>query len=290
MAAYLATAVPWVAAATRVRATVRRPDPGRVSMTAGAVCVACRPALSGGLRFLPGLLPGRDCKDLSAARVHLKGRVQVGSLFFVASGCRVRGGDCLRRRRGMLLRYSTGSPLLFLGSVNIVSIALAGILAGIGILAPIPVDGLLRWRRARRTCGHLHGLWAALTRAVPDVVLPMPSVRSPLDRVELTSTRRRIEIADALGRIRVDERDAAVIQRSDDPPAALGQALRDASRWAPSGRVRGPVNMKLSRSTMRTADRFGLPEVGPCRVTSWNSPSYRERGSTVRRPQVPLQS
>ena len=96
----------------------------------------------------------------------------------------------------------------------------------------------------------------------------MPSVRSPLERVELTSTRRRIEIADALGRIRVDQRDAAVIQRSDDPPAALGQALRDTSRWAPSGST-GVIAAELlhARSTedellqiLIVAAAYGAPE------------------------------
>jgi len=151
----------------------------------------------------PGLLPGRDREDVSAARVHRRRRAKIGQAVLRCLRIRLRRGGCLRRRhRDAAAVQHRGGPLLFLGSVNTVAIVLAGVLAGIGILASIPVDGLLRWRRARRTCGHLHGPWAALTRAVPDVVLPMPSVRSPLERVELTSTRRRIEIADALSRIR----------------------------------------------------------------------------------------
>ena len=40
MAILIATVVLWVAAATRVVVTIRRPDPARISMTSAAVCVA----------------------------------------------------------------------------------------------------------------------------------------------------------------------------------------------------------------------------------------------------------
>lgn len=240
MAAYLATAVLWIAAATRVYATIRRPDPGRVSLTAGALCVALAftvlatasvfdaqfdwpngaeivqhllfaAAAYATLVFLLFLrrnaLPRREMimrsalalsvgvsmvalfavapvhdrsstnfaveygGNLSAllyravfdfylvycligiARICLRHAFTAGdgprsaSLFFVASGCAFAAVAAFAAGTGMLLRYSTGAPLLFLGSVNTVAIALAGILAGIGILAPIPADGLLRWRR-----------------------------------------------------------------------------------------------------------------------------------------------
>ena len=63
------------------------------------------------------------------------------------------------------------------------------------------------------------------------------------------------------------ERDAAVIQSSDNPPAALGQALRDASRWAPSGST-GVIAAELlhARSTedelqqiLTAAAAYGTP-------------------------------
>ena len=228
MAAYLATAVLWIAAATRVYATIRRPDPGRVSLTAGALCVALAftvlatasvfdaqfdwpngaeivqhllfaAAAYATLVFLLFLrrnaLPRREMimqstlalsvgvsmvalfavapvhdrsstnfaveygGSLSAllyravfdfylvycligiARMCLRHAFTAGdgprsaSLFFVASGCAFAAVAAFAAGTGMLLRYSTGAPLLFLGSVNTVAIALAGILAGIGILA-----------------------------------------------------------------------------------------------------------------------------------------------------------
>ena len=46
---------------------------------------------------------------------------------------------------------------------------------------------------------------------------------------------RRNEIADALSRIRVDDRHATMIRQSEDPPAALGRVLKDASSWGTSG-------------------------------------------------------
>ena len=134
----------------------------------------------------------------------------------------------------MLLLYN-GSGLQLLRSLNTVAIVLAGLLAGIGVLLPIPVDAFLRWRRARTTCQSLGSLWSGLTNAVPDVVLPIEPGPSPLVQVELASARRRIEIADALSRIRVNQSEAEAIQRSNNPPAALGRVLRDPSAWATSG-------------------------------------------------------
>src|SRR6478752_7195689 len=135
----------------------------------------------------------------------------------------------------MTVLYSTGHDATWLGTINTVAVAAAAILAAAGVLATNPVEGFLRWRRARRTCAHLADLWAGLTSVVPDVVLPMPTTRSPVSQAELASTRRRIEIADALHRIRINGSAAAAIRRSSDPSAALGRTLRDPSTWAATG-------------------------------------------------------
>ena len=135
----------------------------------------------------------------------------------------------------MTVRYGTGHEAKWLGIINAVAVAAAAILAGAGVLATVPVEAFLRWRRAHRTCAHLAGLWAGLTRAVPDVVLPVPPMRSPVSQAELASTRRRIEIADALHRIRINGSDAVAIRHSSNPSAALGRTLRDPSTWAVAG-------------------------------------------------------
>jgi uncharacterized membrane protein len=134
----------------------------------------------------------------------------------------------------MIVRY-TGQNTTWLGTINTVAVAGAAILAAVGILSTSPVESFLRWRRAHRTCAHLAQLWAGLTSVVPDVVLPMPATRSPVSQAELASTRRRIEIADALHRIRINVSDAAAIRQSSDPSAALGRTLRDPSTWAVTG-------------------------------------------------------
>ena len=134
----------------------------------------------------------------------------------------------------MTVRYTGHNPT-WLGTINTVAVAGAAILAAAGVLSTNPVEAFLRWRRAHRTCTHLAELWAGLTSVVPDVVLPMPTTRSPVSQAELASTRRRIEIADALHRIRINGSDAAAIRRSSDPSAALGRTLRDPSTWAATG-------------------------------------------------------
>ena len=135
----------------------------------------------------------------------------------------------------MAVRYGTGQSAVWLGAINTVAVAAAAILAAVGILATNPVEGFLRWRRANRTCAHLADLWEGLTSVVPDVVLPIPPTRSPVSQAELASTRRRIEIADALHRIRINVGVAAAIRCSNDPSAALGRALRDPSTWVVTG-------------------------------------------------------
>jgi len=135
----------------------------------------------------------------------------------------------------MIVRYSTGDVATWLGTINSVAVTAAAILAAAGVLATNPVEGLLRWRRAHRTCAHLDALWAGLTSVVPDVVLPVPTTRSPVSQAELASTRRRIEIADALHRIRINGSDAAAIRHSSDPSSALGRTLRDPSTWVVTG-------------------------------------------------------
>ena len=88
----------------------------------------------------PGLLPGRDREDVSAARVHRRRRAKIGQAVLRCLRIRLRRGGCLRRRhRDAAAVQHRGGPLLFLGSVNTVAIVLAGVLAGIGILASIPV-------------------------------------------------------------------------------------------------------------------------------------------------------
>jgi hypothetical protein len=135
----------------------------------------------------------------------------------------------------MLLRYLTGEEARVLVLANAGAIALAALFAGIGVLAPVPVEGFLRWRRARRTSEHLSPLWLGLIQAVPDVVLPVPATRSPVARAELASARQRIEIADALHRVRIKPERAAEIRYCSDPPTALGHTLRDRAAWAATG-------------------------------------------------------
>lgn len=157
------------------------------------------------------------------------------SLSAIAVGAAVATVAAATGLASMILQYITGEDAGFLVVVNAAAIAAAAILIGLGILAPVPVEVLLRWRYARRTCVHLSPLWTGLTSAVPDVVLPVPAMRSPVTRSELASTRRRIEIADALHRVRINRVDAAAIQHSSDPLTALGRTLRNTSAWVVSG-------------------------------------------------------
>jgi hypothetical protein len=137
----------------------------------------------------------------------------------------------------MIERYQTGEPAGFWAYISAIGVATAAVFIGFGIIAPIPVEAFLRWRQASRSCATLADLWAGLTDAVPDVVLPIPATRSPLSRAELASTRQRIEIADALHRIRIDRDHAAAIQQHTNPPTALGWTLRDQSTWTVTGRT-----------------------------------------------------
>ena len=147
----------------------------------------------------------------------------------------------------LIVRYRSGLEISWLANVNAAAVATAAILAAAGVLATAPVEALLRWRRARRTCAHLAGLWSGLTSVVPDVVLPVPVTRSPVSQAELVSTRRRIEIADALHRIRVNGNAAAAIRHSNNPSAALGRTLRDTSSWAVTG-AGGVIAAELLRA------------------------------------------
>ena len=79
----------------------------------------------------------------------------------------------------MAVSYLTGQPAPVLTAINVVGVASAGIIAGIGVLVPIPLDTWLRWRKARRISDHLEPLWADLTGAMPEVVLPVPPGPQP---------------------------------------------------------------------------------------------------------------
>ena len=339
--ALLGTIVLWLAAISRVVASIRRPDPARISMTVAAVCIAIAFTLTNSiagvafddlvgmpnaselvqhlffavatfatLRFLHllrlGAIPQRSnllqiavcavvclvmvglfaaiplrdqtstnfaveyagtltavayravfysylvyclfgiiviCRRnmMQAAAAHRSADVShesaatTVSLAFIAVGS---GLAILASAAGlitMLLRYLTGEEARVLVLVNAGAIALAALFAGIGVLAPVPVEGFLRWRRARRTSEHLSPLWPGLIQAVPDVVLPVPATRSPVARAELASTRQRIEIADALHRVRIKPERAAEIRYCSDPPTALGHTLRDRAAWAATG-------------------------------------------------------
>ena len=339
--ALLGTIVLWLAAISRVVASIRRPDPARISMTVAAVCIAVAFTLIGSiagvafdelvglpnvaelvqhlffavatfatLRFLHllrlGAIPRRSnvlqvavCATVCLVMVGLFGAIPLRDhtasnfaveyavalaavayrgvfysyLVYCLVGiiviCRRNMVQAAAAHRGsgvshestatavslaaiaigsalailasvaglltMVLRHLSGEEVPFLVTVNSVSVALAALFAGIGVLAPVPVEGFLRWRRARQTSAQLSPLWSGLTRAVPDVVLPVPATRSPIARAELASTRQRIEIADALHRVRISHEHAAAIRYCSDPPSALGRTLRDPAAWAATG-------------------------------------------------------
>ncbi len=131
----------------------------------------------------------------------------------------------------MALSYLTGRPAPVLATINVVGVGAAGIIAGIGVLVPIPLDTYLRWHKAHRISRDLEPLWRDLTTLMPDLVLSVPPGPNPLEHAEMISARRRIEIADALARIHLDPQTARDIQHSPSPPAALGRALRNAWAW-----------------------------------------------------------
>lgn len=341
MAMLVGTVVLWLAAISRVVASIRRPDPARISMTVGAVCIAIAFTLTvsvagvafdelvgwpnaaelvqhlvfavatfATLRFLHllrlGAIPRRSnvlqitacavvCLVMIGLFAAIPLREQTATNFAVEyadtlTAVAYRGvfysylvyclvGIIVICRRNMLQAaaaqrdsgvshestatavslafIAAGSALAILASaaglltmvvlhvtgeevrplvlVNSGGIALAALFAGIGVLAPVPVEGFLRWRRARQTSAHLTPLWSGLTQAVPDVVLPVPATRSPVARAELASTRQRIEIADALHRVRIKHDHAAAIRHCSDPPTALGHTLRNPAAWAATG-------------------------------------------------------
>ena len=162
------------------------------------------------------------------------------SLIGIGVGAAVAAVASVASALQMAVTYVTGQPAPVLAAVNVVGVAAAGIIAGIGVLVPIPLDTALRWRKARRISHRLEPLWADLTDAMPEVVLAVPPGPNPIEHAEMVSTRRRIEIADALYRIHIDEPAASGIRRSPNPPEALGRTLRD------------------SRACWHTCDRTGV--------------------------------
>ena len=76
-------------------------------------------------------------------------------------------------------------------------------------------------------------------------------MRSPIARAELASTRRRIEIADALHRVRIVPEHAEAIRRCLDQSAALGRTLRNPSTWAVNG-TRGVIAAELLQLKPKT--------------------------------------
>lgn len=153
------------------------------------------------------------------------------SLIGIGIGAALAAVASLASAFQMAVSNRTGQPAPVLAAINVVAVATAGIVAGLGVLVPIPLDTVLRWRRARRISSQLETLWADLTDAMPEVVLPVPPGHNPIEHAEMVSTRRRIEIADALYRIQISEPAASDIRRSPNPPEALGRVLRDPTTW-----------------------------------------------------------
>jgi hypothetical protein len=153
------------------------------------------------------------------------------SLIGIGIGAAIASVASLASTLQLAVSYLTGTPADVLGAINVIGVAAAGIVAGLGVLVPIPLDALLRWRNARRVSDQLELLWRDLTTVMPEVVLSVPSGPNPIEHAEMISTRRRIEIADALNRIHIDLHAARTIERSPNPPEALGRALREATTW-----------------------------------------------------------
>lgn len=164
-------------------------------------------------------------------------RARTLSLIGIGVGAGLAAIASLASALQMAISYLTGQPAPVLAAINLVGVAAAGIIAGVGVLVPIPLDTLLRWRKARRISDHLEPLWADLTHAMPEVVLPVPPGHNPVEHAEMVSTRRRIEIADALYLIHIAEPAASNIRRSPSPPEALGRALRDSTTWRADDRT-----------------------------------------------------
>lgn len=159
---------------------------------------------------------------------------------------------------GLGAHWLTGTDTSWLVAVNTVTVALACTLLGIGLVLPVPVERFSRWRQATRTRRQLDALWATLSRAVPDVVMPLPAmVRSPVVRAELRLVRRRIEIADALHRIRFAPTAAAVIRTIPDPARAIAAALQDPANWWPARGASGDLAAEL----LPTADQTGDDQI-----------------------------
>jgi len=159
------------------------------------------------------------------------------SLIGIGVGAALAAVASLASAVQMVVSHLTGQPAPLLAAINVVGVATAGIIAGIGVLILLPLDTFLRWRGARRLSDHLEPLWTDLTRALPDVVLPVPPGSNPVEHAEMVSTRRRIEIADALYRIHLTEPAASRIRHSSNPPQALGRALRDPTAWQADDRA-----------------------------------------------------
>ena len=156
---------------------------------------------------------------------------------------------------GLAAHWLTGVDTGWLVQLNTVTVALACILLGVGLVLPIPVERLTRWRQATRTCRQLNSLWSTLSRVVPDVVMPLPAMtRSPVVRAELRVVRHRIEIADALHRIRFAPTAAAVIRTSPDPARALADALQDHDQWWPAPGASGDLAADLLPTSDQTGD------------------------------------
>lgn len=156
---------------------------------------------------------------------------------------------------GLAGHWLTGVDTGWLVQLNTLTVALACILLGVGLVLPIPVERLSRWHQATRTRRQLDSLWSTLSRAVPDVVMPLPAMtRSPVVRAELRVVRHRIEIADALHRIRFAPTAAAVIRTSPDPARALAAALQDREQWWPASGANGELAADLLPTSDQTGD------------------------------------
>jgi len=177
------------------------------------------------------------------------------SLAFIGAATAVGSVAAAAGLAGLAAHWLTGADTAWLVAFNTVTVALASVLLGVGLVLPIPVERFVRWRQATRTCGHFDDLWSALSGAVPDVVMPVPaSAASPVVRAELRLVRRRIEIADALHRIRFAPSAAAVIRTSPDPARALGAALQDTAQWYPARGTSGPIAADLLSGAEQTGD------------------------------------
>jgi hypothetical protein len=177
------------------------------------------------------------------------------SLAFIGAATAVGALAAAAGLTGLATHWLTGTDTAWLVAFNAVSVTLATALLGVGLLLPIPVERFMRWRQATRTCNHFDGLWSILSRAVPDVVMPVAaSAATPVVRAELRVVRRRLEIADALHRIRFAPSAAAVIRTSPNPARALGAALQDTAQWYPARGTSGPIAADLLSGAEQTGD------------------------------------